>query len=269
MKPGVTVGEPAAPAWLVTAGQECRELWAGGRGPGLVLAFSVLLSALTYLVGTNHALNYLEQRESVSLLLQVAVGVGTLVTMIVAADAISGERERGTLEPVLLSPVPRRQLLAGKMLGALTLWWAALLVTAPYVVVLGRGVGVSGRALLTGGVVGTVLAAGVAGIGLVLSGLARSNRTSVAGSLLLLLALFAPTQLPTGARQGTVGDLLVRLDPVDSAEHYLGAVLVSDHGWSRDLSYLLSPVLTVLLAGAALALAADRLVALDAGREVW
>jgi ABC-2 type transport system permease protein len=261
-------GAGGRPAWLVAAGQDCRELWTGGRGPGLVLAFSVLLSALTYLVGTNHALNYLEQRESVNLLLQVAVGVGTLVTMIVAADAVSGERERGTLESVLLTPASRRQLLAGALLAALTLWSTALLVTVPYVVVLGRGVGVTGRALLAGGLVGTVLAAGLAGVGLVLSGLARSNRTSVAGSLLLLLALFAPTQLPLGARQGAVGDLLVRINPVGSAEHYLGAVLVDGHGWTRDLPYLLSPVLTVLLAGATLALAADRLLALDPGREV-
>lgn len=58
--------EVPEPAWLVTAVEECRELWVGvGRGPGLMLAFAALLSAVTYLAGTNHALNYLEQRESV------------------------------------------------------------------------------------------------------------------------------------------------------------------------------------------------------------
>jgi ABC-2 type transport system permease protein len=232
--------------WLVTAGQECRELWSGGRAPGLVLGFSMLLSAVTYLVGTNHALNYLEQRESVNLLLQVAVAVGTLVTMTVAADAISGERERGTLESVLLSPVPRRQLLTGKLLATLTLWVAAGLVTVPYLVVIARGTGVTGVALVAGGLVGTVLAIGVAGFGLLLSGLSRSNRTSVAGGLLALLVLFAPTQLPAGARQGSLGELLVRLNPVASSEHYLGAILVG---------------------GAALALAAERLLALEPGRE--
>lgn len=258
-------GDRAAPPWRVVAGQECRELWVGGRGPGLLLALSVLLGTVTYLVATNRVLNYLEQRESVTLLLQVAVGVGVLVTMVVGADAVSGERERGTLETLLLTPTPRRQLLAGKLLAALTLWAAALAVTVPYVWVLGRGVGATGPALLAGSAVGTVLAAGLAALGLVLSGLARSNRTSLAGSLLLLLALFAPTQLPTGARQGALGDVLVRLNPVGSGERYLGAVLVAGHGWTRDLSYLLSPVLTALLAGAVLVLAADRLVGLDGG----
>ncbi len=257
----------AAPSWLVTAGYECRELWVGGRGPGLVLALSVLLSVVTYLVATNRLLNYLEQRESVNLLLQVAVGVGVLVTMIVGADAVSGERERGTLEAVVLSPASRRQVLAGKLVATLTFWVAALLVTVPYVIVLGRGVGVTGVALLSGGLVGTLLAAGLTAVGLVVSGLARSNRTSLAGSLLLLLALFAPTQLPAGARQGRLGDVLVRLNPVASAERYLGAVVVSGHSWTRDLSSLISPALTALLAGTALVAAADRLLALDAGRE--
>jgi ABC-2 type transport system permease protein len=188
-----------------------------------------------------------------------------LVTMIVGADAVSGERERGTLETLLLTPTPRRQLLAGKLLAALTLWAAALAVTVPYVWVLGRGVGAAGPALLAGGAVGSVLATGLAALGLLGSGLAGSNRTSLAGSLLLLLALFAPTQLPASAKQGAVGDVLVRLNPVASGEHYLTAVLVAGHGWTRDLSYLLSPVLTVLLAGGALVLAADRLAALDGG----
>jgi ABC-2 type transport system permease protein len=249
----------------VVAGQECRELWVGGRGPVLLVGLSVLLGAVTYLVATNRILNYLEQRESVTLLLQVAVGVGVLVTMVVAADAVSGERERGTLETLLLTPTPRRQLLAGKLLAALSLWAAALAVTVPYVWVLGRGVGAAGPAVLAGAAVGTVLAVGLAALGLVGSGLAGSNRTSLAGSLLLLLALFAPTQLPTSAKQGAVGDVLVRLDPVGSGEHYLAAVLVAGHGWTRDLSYLLSPVLTALLAGAALMLAADRLAGLTGG----
>ena len=68
---------------------------------------------------TNQALNFLEQREAVNLTLQVAVAVGALLALLAAADAISGERERGTLESLLLTPVPRRQLVAGKLLAAL------------------------------------------------------------------------------------------------------------------------------------------------------
>jgi ABC-2 type transport system permease protein len=260
--------ERPTPAWLVVAGRECRDLWVGGRGPVLVFAFSVLLSAVTYLLATNKVLNYLEQRETVNLALQVAVSVGALVTMVVSADAISGERERGTLETLLLTPASRLQLAVGKLLAALTLWLAVFVVSVPYVWVLARGVSVVRTAVLLGLLVGTALAFGLAAVGLIVSGLSGSNRTSLTGSLFLLLALFAPTQLPAGARQGWLGDLTVRLNPVGSALHYVGAVLVNGHRWTRDLSYLVSPAVTAVLAGAVLLVAADRLVRLERGGSV-
>jgi ABC-2 type transport system permease protein len=261
---GTGAGRPTPP-WLVVAGRECRDLWVGGRGPALVFAVSVLLSVLTYLLATDKVLNYLEQREAVDLALQVAVAVGVLVTMVISADAISGERERGTLEALLLTPAPRRQVAAGKLLAALTLWLAAFLVSLPYVWVLGRGVAVLGAALPLGLLVGSLLAVALAAVGLVISGLSGSNRMSLSTSLFVLLALAAPSQLPAGARQGWLGGLLVRLNPVASGMNYLGAVLGTGHRWTRDLSYLVSPALIAVLAGAALLAGADQLVRLERG----
>jgi ABC-2 type transport system permease protein len=99
--------------WAVVAGQELRDLWLGGRGLLLLLAFSVLASAITYLGATSEGINFLEKRETVNLTLQVAVMFGGLIALLVAADAISGERERGTLESLLLTPAPRRDLVSG------------------------------------------------------------------------------------------------------------------------------------------------------------
>ena len=91
----VRAGAERQSGWLVVAEQECRDLWLSGRGLILLFLFSVLLSAITYLTSTNQALNFLEQRESVNLVLQFAVAVGVLATLVVSADGISGERERG------------------------------------------------------------------------------------------------------------------------------------------------------------------------------
>jgi ABC-2 type transport system permease protein len=253
-----------APGWRVVAEQECRDLWVTGRGPVLLFAFSVLLSVMTYLAGSNQVLNFLEQREAVNLTLQVAMAVGVLVTLVVSADAISGERERGTLENLLLAPVSRRAIVIGKLLAVLTLWLAALLVSVPYVWVLGQGVSVAGTALLLGLLVGTLLAVALATLGLLISALSNSNKVSVSLSLFLLLALFAPTQLPAGLH-GWFGELLNRLNPVASAMRYGTGLLVHGHGWVSDLSYLLSPLLTAVLAGGVLFVAADRIVGLAGG----
>jgi ABC-2 type transport system permease protein len=251
--------------WVVIAQQECRDLWVGGRGPMLAFAFSILLSCITYLAATNQVLNFLEQREAVNLALQVAMAVGVLVTLIVSADTISGERERGTLETLLLTPVSRRGIVIGKMAGALSLWLACWVVSVPYIWALGRGVSVVGEALLLGLLVGTLLAAALASVGTLISALSNSNKVSVSVSLLVLVALTAPTQLPTGLARTWVGDALVRINPVGSALHYVSSVLVRGYNWSQDLSYLAAPLLTAVLAGGVLLIASPRIVRLAGG----
>ena len=252
---------PPRRAWLSVARQELRDLWLGGRALGLLLAYSLLLSAMTYLTATNSLLNFLEQRESVNLTLQIGVAVGALLVLLTTADAISGERERGTLESLLLAPVKRVDLVAGKGLAALSVWAAAFAVAIPYVWFLAHGVGIVGVALAGGFVVGSLLALFLAGLGLLISSLSRSNRISLSVSVFVLLALFAPTQLPAGAQQGWVGDLFIRIDPFSSSLHYLGKVVVDGHGADQAASWLLSPVIAAS-AAVLLALGASRFVTL-------
>lgn len=251
--------------WRVVAGQETRGLWVGGRGPLLVCAFSVLLSAITYLAATNQVLDYLAQRDAVDLVLQIVVAVGVLATLVVSADGISGERDRGTLESLLLAPIARGHIVLGKLLAALTLWLATFAVGVLYVWVLGRFAPIVGTAALLGFVIGTVLAFTLAVMGLLISAAAGSNRTSLSVSLFLLLALFALTQLPAGPGQSRVADLLVRINPIGAGLHYTSGLLVRGNGWTAELSYLVSPVLGAAIAGAALVLVAPRLVRLTGG----
>lgn len=234
-------------AWAVVAGEELRGLWLGGRGLLLSLGFSLLLSLIAYLAATTTDLNFLERRESVSLTMQVAIGVGSLLALLVAADAVSGERERGTLESLLLTPASRLQLAGGKLLAALSLWFAAFVISVPYVWFLARGVGVTDEAVFAGLIVGTLLAIFLTSIGLLISVFAGSNRVSLSLSLFLLLAVFAPTQLPTAAEKGWFGEFLLRVNPVTAGERYVGRILVEGRGWTDELSWLVSP-----LVGAAL-----------------
>ncbi|HSS68434.1 MAG TPA: ABC transporter permease subunit [Nocardioidaceae bacterium] len=262
------VVELRAGGWPVVAAQECRDLWLGGRAPMLLFAYSLLLSAMTYLAATNQVLNFLERREALNLVLQVAVAVGSLLTLVVAADGVSGERERGTLESLLLTPVSRRGLLVGKLLGALSVWGACYVVLVPYLLVLGRGLSMTGTAIGLGLSVGTLLALGLATLGLLISSLCNTNRVSLAGSLFLLLALFVPSQLPMGPNPGWFFDVvLVRANPVASSLHYLSQVLVQGHTWTQDIGYLVGPAVVAAVAIGVLLTIADRLMGLQAGVE--
>ena len=247
-------------------GPELGDIWVAGRALAMMLAFSLLLSVTTYLVATNQALNFLEQREAVNLTLQIGVAVGALIVLLGAADALSGERERGTLESLLLTPVPRRDLVLGKGLAALSLWLGAFVVLVPYVWFIGRGINIVGVALLSGLAVGTLLAVFLAGLGLLVSALAGSNRMSLSISLFILLALYAPNQLPTGAQQGWAGDLILRIDPFSSASHYLGRIVVDGYSAGQDASWLLSPVIAAVLTTAGALIFGGR-VSLRAGER--
>jgi len=255
---------PVKRAWPLVAEQELRDLWLAGRGFPLIFGYSLLLSVITYLGATNTALNFLEQRESVNLTLQVAVAAGSLLVLLGAADAFSGERERGTLESLLLSPASRLSLVVGKGIAASSIWVVAFLVAVPYIWFLGRGLGVVGVALGNGFLVGVLLALFLAGLGLLLSALSSSNRFSLSVSLFVLLALFAPTQLPGGAQQSWVGDLLQRIDPISSGLHYLGKVIVDGHSAGQELSWLIGPAVAAGLAVAA-ALVSSRSLTLRGG----
>lgn len=234
--------------WLVVARRETADLWSLGRGLPMMLALSALLSITTYLVASNQALNFPEQREAVNLTLQVAIAVGALLTLLTSADAISGERERATLESLLLTPAPHRAIVAGKATAALTVWIGGFLVTVPYIWKIGRSVGVTGTGLATGLLVGTLLAGFLVALGVATSCLSGSNRTSLAVTLFVLLAMFAPTQMPTSAQHGRVGDLLVHIDPFTSGLRALSNVVVSGQGLGRQLEWLAGPTALLLLA---------------------
>jgi ABC-2 type transport system permease protein len=253
------------PSWVVVLEQELRDLWLGGRGLLLSVGFSLLLSVIAYLTATNKALNFLEQRETVNLTLQVAIAVGALLTLLAAADAVSGERERGTLESLLLTPVPRFEIAVGKLLATLSLWVTAFAITVPYVWFLGRGIGIVGYALATGLIVGTLLAIVLASLGIIVSVFADSNRISLSFSLFLLFALFAPTQLPSSAQRGWVGDFLQRVNPVTAGEHYVGEIVVSGHGWTQDLPWLASPAVAAVAFAAGASVVGARFMRLTGG----
>ncbi len=252
-------------AWRIVAGRELADLWLGGRALVLTLVGTVILSVITYLAASNAQLNLLDAKEAVSLVVQVAIVLGGVLTLIVAADAVSGERERRTLEPLLLAPVGRRDLLVGKLLAALSLWAAILLVSTPYVVVLASGPGSLGTALGALALFGTLLAVLLACLGLMVSGLAASNRLSLASSLLTVLVLAAPAQVPGVATRGPVGDAILHGVPVSAALKAVPELIVTGGSFAEVTPWLISPLLCALLALGVTAALAGRLMVLDRG----
>jgi ABC-2 type transport system permease protein len=262
----VGTGHAVSPA-LVVAGRELRDFWLSARGLALMLAYTVVLSITTYLVASNQELNFLEQREAVGLIVQTAVAVGALLVVLSAADSISGERERGSLESLLLTPTPRGAVIVGKGAAAMSLWLVAYAMAMPYIWWLGRDVDTFGVAAVSGFVVGSLLALFLTGVGLLISAFSHSNAASLSVSFLVLLALYVPHQMPAEALRGWVGELLLRVDPFTSGLLFLDRLIVHEHSAGQELGLLVAPIVAAIALPTAAVLAARRLTLLGRGRS--
>ncbi len=255
---------PPSGAWRIIASRELRDLWGGGRGVGLVLVAAVLFSLVTYLSASEASLNLLDAKEAVHLLLQVVIIVGGLLALVVAADAVSGERDRRTLEPVLLAPVSRRDIATGKLVAAVSLWLATYVVAIPYIAVLADGPGLVATALVATFVIGTLLAVALAGLGFIVSGLSASSRLSLALTLFVVLALTAPSRIPT-ITTSAFGDALLHVNPITSGLGALERLVVKGESWGAVTDWMVSPVLAGIAAITVAIVLATRLLALERG----
>jgi hypothetical protein len=246
--------------------QEAVELWVGGRAINLLILFSVLLGLMTFLLATNTELNLIPPKEMVFLTLTNAISFGVFIGMIIGADGISGERERGTLEVLLLTPVSRRQLVLGKLLAAMTPWPAAFLISVPTLVVVAQGNDVLGQALVLGAIIGTALAVAFASFGLLVSTWCNSNKTSMFVTLAVWLLLFLLTQLPGEVQKGDFGYFVQRLNPIQASSEFLEKVLVNNRTVAEKAPYLRSSEIAVVLIPAVLFLIAAPRLRLVAGR---
>jgi ABC-2 type transport system permease protein len=156
-------------AWWVICARELRDLWIGGKALHLILIYSVLLGLYSFLLASNAEVQLLPRKEMVLEMVKGSIAMSMFIGLLIGADSICGERERATLEALLLTPASRRQLLLGKLAAAISIWPVALAISIPYWAVLSKSDPVFGQALLWGTVLGTLLAPAVAGLGMLVS----------------------------------------------------------------------------------------------------
>jgi ABC-type transport system involved in multi-copper enzyme maturation permease subunit len=241
---------PATLGWVVVTLRELSALWRGGRLLILLIPFSMVLSAMSYLLATNNELNLIPPKEMVLLVLQVTLGVSILISLIIGANAISGMRENGTLESLLVTPVSRRQIILGKFLAALSPWPIILAIAVPYVAILAPNAQFLWYSLLVISLGGTLVVIISAGFGLLVSIYSNSNKSSLSISLVVLLLSLSFTQLPGTSQTGNIGRLFRRINPMESTWSFTEKALVNNRTIDELTSitgpegnWLLSPLL--------------------------
>ena len=154
-------------------------------------------------------------------MIHTSMTFGLFIGLVIASESISGERERATLEPLLLAPADHRQIVFGKYLAALSPWPIAYLYTIPYVITLAQGDLALWPALAWGALLGTLTAIAFTGIGMLVSLWSTSSRTSLFVGLLIYIVAQLPPQLPGEFLATTAGAVVQAIDPLEAARQFL------------------------------------------------
>lgn len=235
-------GNSGSPTWWVILMRELGELWLGGRALHLILMYSLLLGLYSFLLATNSELKLMPLNEMVFEMVKAAIAVSLFICLIIAAESVSGERERATLEGLLLTPGSRTQILAGKFLAAVSPWPVALAIALPYWHAVSQGDPVFDRAALWGAVAGSFLAPALAGLGVLVSLRCNTIKASMIASLALYILLLVPSQTAGPSKVYEAYSLWYRnqilqwVNPMAACSHFLKRVILDN--WNPDVLWI-------------------------------
>jgi ABC-2 type transport system permease protein len=244
---------------LRVARKEVLESLYAVRGSMWAVLAALVLSLMSYLLLTDKELSLLDQSEMLYIITSLSVGLALLVVGILAGDAVAGERERGTLEGLLLTPIGRGSLVAGKVWAVVASWLLIYAISAPYIYVVSAGTDLAAPALIYTFVLGTLCVAGFAALTVGISCLAISGRGVTLASLTIFIAMAAPTLLGTVLQKSWFGAIYNALSPFAQVRLSLDSVVVDRESLAIQLPHFAALLAFVALASAFAALAAHRL----------
>lgn len=246
---------------LLIAGKESGELVLSGRGLGWLLALSVVLSIFGLLLVGNTELSLLDNAQVVYMMMGTVTALGGLLAIVLGSDAIAGERERGSLIPLLLTPIKPNQLVLGKMGGLIAGWCVMYVLALPYVWAVGSSGQNLSAAITYLALFGTPVVLTFGFLTLGLSARLKTVRSTLLTGLILLMLSASPLLLGPSLRQSAIGRGFDTVNPFSAAVNSFDSVVIDSQPLSAQLFHL-AIVLIWLLAAALFARRSLRTIAL-------
>ncbi len=220
------------------ARKEGGELLMSGRGVAWLLALSVIMSVLSLLLVSNTELSLLDNAQVVYMVMGTVTALGALLAVVLGSDAVAGERERGSLMPLLLAPITPSQIVFGKMGGQIAGWVVMYLLSLPYVWAVGSSGQNLTQAVAYMALFGTPVVLGFGFLGIGLSARLRNVRSALLTSLITLMLLTSPLLLGPSLRQSAIGKLFDAVNPFSAAVNTFDSVVIDSQPLAMQLSRL-------------------------------
>ena len=212
--------------------REFQEDIMAARGLLLLVVAALVLSVFSVLLVSNTELSLLDNAEAVYMMVSIIIALTALMAVIRGSDGFAGERERETLEPLLLTPITGHHIALAKMLGIVFSWITLYILAIPYL----WAVGSTGQNLVPSlqylFISGTFTVFIFGGLTLALSAGMQTFKGVLFLSLTILLLLASPVVLGASLRQSSVGRLLDLINPLALALNTLDSVIIDSQGFA-------------------------------------
>ena len=265
---GLNINRPsvsALPTWWLVFSKDATDLWIGGKAIFLVFIYTVVLGIVTYVV-SNSAFSSSHIKEMVYETVETVIEVSLFIGLIISADSLSGERDRNTLESLLLTSASRRQIVVGKFLAALTFWPVAFVLAIPPLKIFSQGYDIFGESLLWGGILGSIMVLVYVGLGMLVSFWSNTNKTSYVVSLGIYILFLIPAEMPEAVQNGMISRTLEWINPLSAVNHFFSKIILNNTSFSEALVWIETPVAFAIIILGVLFLYAAPGLRLEGGR---
>jgi ABC-2 type transport system permease protein len=211
-------------------GKECIEEIISSRGAALYIVGCGVLSVFSLLLVSNTELSLLDNAQAVYMMSAIIIALALLIAVIRGSDGFAGERERETLETLLITPVSSNEVAIAKLMGLIFSWLIVFVLSIPYLWTLGS----TGQNLISAiiylFVAGTLLVVIFGGFTLALSARMKTLKGTLSIGLAAFLLSGSPILLGPSLRQSTVGRFVDLINPFANALNMLDSVVVDSLG---------------------------------------
>jgi ABC-type transport system involved in multi-copper enzyme maturation permease subunit len=228
--------------------KELRENFYAMKGNIWLIIITIIFSIMSYSFVSVKELSLLAQTEVIVTMGKLIIGLGLLITIILAAVTFSNEKEESTLESLLLTPVPKMQLALGKLIAVLLMGISVFIIALPYIVTLSYGTGLIMRATLFILIIGSIVAFSYACISTSLSILLGSSKNSIITSIIFFILTALPGLLSTSIKKAGFGSVIEKLSPLSNTFNLLKAVIVEKQGFAGMLKFIIPILIFSVLA---------------------
>lgn len=222
--------------------KEIRENFYAMKSNIWLIIVTIVFSIMSYSFVSVKELSLLAQTEIIVTMGKLIVGLGLLVTIILASVSFSNEKEESTLESLLLTPIPKIQLAIGKLTGVLLIGILVFIISLPYIITLSYGTGLVMKTVIFILLIGSIVAFSYASISIALSILLGSSKNAIITSIIIFILTGLPSFLSTSIKKAGFGAVIEKISPLSNTFNLMKAVIIEKQGFAGMLKFII-PIL--------------------------